>query len=64
MPITRQSIRRGAVRLDRHQPTRFLAEVQFTRTSVRKLRTFAWSLGAIVLFAVPAAIGYRRASRQ
>lgn len=26
--------------------------------------TFVWSLGAIVLFAVPAAIGYRRASRK
>ncbi|WP_228837407.1 hypothetical protein [Nocardia amamiensis] len=45
-------------------PTRFLAEVQLTRTSVRKLLTLAGSLGAIVLFAVPAAIGYRRASRQ
>ncbi|WP_330229203.1 ABC transporter permease [Nocardia sp. NBC_00508] len=26
--------------------------------------TFAWSLGAIIVFAVPAAIGYRRASRR
>ncbi|MEU4341613.1 ABC transporter permease [Nocardia sp. NPDC023852] len=26
--------------------------------------TFAWSFGAIILFAIPATIGYRRASRQ
>ncbi|WP_327119761.1 ABC transporter permease [Nocardia sp. NBC_01730] len=59
---------RWAQPLVRHQPMTYAIDAMrglsfggAVRTPL--LATIAWSVGAMVLFAVPAAIGYRRASR-